>query len=187
VSASHSTAIELEAEFGVGVHALSPAAVNSHAVRTVFSRYPASVGALCAVVDGRPVGLIATSLAVGISYEPPMVAFSVRKKSTTWPKLKSSARIGVSVLSDSQGRLCRQIAGPAAERFVDCQTHETSHGSLFLHEAMTWLDCKIAGEVEVGDHVIILLELLEVGHDHQTAPLVFHGGRFHSLREQPSL
>lgn len=179
-------AIDIDAEFGMGVHLLSPATAYSNQVRTVFSRYPASVGALCAVIDSEPVGIVATSLAVGISYAPPMITFSVRKKSTTWPKLRSASRIGVSVLGETQDSLCRQIAGPSEKRFANCELHETAHGSLFVKESMSWLDCRIAGEVEVGDHYVVILELIEVGHDHQTAPLVFHDGKFHSLTEHSS-
>ncbi len=177
--------IDVGSEFGLDVHVLSPASAYTHEVRTVFSRYPAAVGALCASVDGEPVGLVATSLAVGISYDPPMVTFSVRRQSTTWPTLRSAPRIGVSVLGRGQKDLVRQLAGPAAGRFADCATHETPQGALFLMGAMSWFDCKIAGEVEVGDHLMVILELVEIGHDHRTAPLVYHDRKFHVLTEHP--
>ncbi|ODU06709.1 MAG: hypothetical protein ABS81_04210 [Pseudonocardia sp. SCN 72-86] len=155
-------------------------------MRTVFSRYAAAVGALCAMVDGAPVGLVATSLAVGISYDPPLITFSCRKESATWPVLRAAPRIGVSVLGQGQGAICRRIAGPAAQRFGGFPMHETPEGALFLKYAMSWLDCRISAEVEAGDHVIVVLEVVEVGHDRATAPLIFLDGRFHSLRESLS-
>lgn len=178
-------AIDCESEFGLDVRALSPAAGDAQEVRTVFARYPAAVGALCATVDGEPVGLVATSLAVGISYDPPMVTFSVRKKSTTWPTLRRAPRIGVSVLGQGQKGLVRQLAGPASERFAECATHETAQGALFLPGAMSWLDCTMVGEIEVGDHLVVILELVEVGHDHATAPLIYHDRKVHLLAEHP--
>lgn len=147
----------------------------------MFGRYAASVGALCAVVDGQPVGLVATSLAVGISYDPPMITFSIRKESGTWPLLRRAPRIGVSVLSDSQASACWQIAGPADTRFNGFDLHETDEGALFLLDAMSWFDCKVIAEVEAGDHVVVLLELIEVGHDQETAPLIFLDGKFRAL------
>lgn len=170
------------ARFGTGVHVLAPAVPGSHPVRAVFSRYPTGVGSLCAVIDGTPIGLVATSLAVGVSYDPPMISFSCRKESTTWPVLRRAPRIGVSVLGQGQAAACAQIAGPAAGRFRDLGLYETQEGALFLEDAMTWLDCRIAAEVEVGDHVVVLLELVEVGHDRATEPLVLLDGEFSALR-----
>jgi flavin reductase (DIM6/NTAB) family NADH-FMN oxidoreductase RutF len=169
-------------EFGRGVLALAPAVAGSPQVRTVFGRYAASVGAICALIDGTPVGLVATSLAVGASYDPPMVTFSCRKESRTWPVLRSAPRIGVSVLGEGQAAACAQIAGPATARFRGIDLHGTAEGALFVRNAMTWLDCRIAAEVEVGDHVVVVLELVEAGHDRATNPLIFLDGEFPTLR-----
>lgn len=171
-------------DFGKGVHLLAPALAGSPEVRTVFSRYAAAVGALCAVIDGKPVGLVATSLAVGVSYDPPMVAFSVRRASTTWPVLRTAPRIGVSVLGQGQASACTQIAGSAAGRFRGLGLYETAESALFIKNAMTWLDCQISTEVEVGDHRVVVLEVLEVGHDRATEPLIFIDGEFPALRQR---
>jgi flavin reductase (DIM6/NTAB) family NADH-FMN oxidoreductase RutF len=173
------------AEFGGSVHALAPALPGSPEVRTVFGRYAASVGAICAVVDQTPVGIVATSLAVGISYDPPMITFSIRKESSTWPTLRTAPRLGVSVLADHQAGHCWNIAGPAEKRFDGCDLHETGDGALFLTDAMSWFDCRLVEEVEVGDHLVVILELLEVGHDRGTAPLIFLDGKFHALTDEP--
>lgn len=173
---------EVNPWFGKGVHVLMPAIPGSHQMRTVFSRYPAAVGALCAVVDGKPVGLVATSMAMGVSYDPPMITFSCRRESATWPVLRGAPRIGVSVLGQGQAEACLQIAGPAAMRFRGLGKYETDGGALFLKFAMTWLECRIVAEVEAGDHVLVVLEVLEVGHDRATTPLIFHDGAFSVLR-----
>lgn len=164
------------------LHQMESAIAGSDQVRTVFGRYPAAVGALCAMVDGEPVGLVATSLAVGISYEPVLITFSCRKESATWPMLRQAPRIGVSVLGDGQGEICRRIAGPVGRRFSDVEIQTSADGAVFLLEATSWLDCRITAEVDAGDHTLVVLEVLEVGHDRNIAPLVFHDGEFHTLR-----
>ncbi len=178
--------IESVSEFGCGVHALAPASAGSSEVRDVFRRYAASVGALCAMVDGEPVGIVATSLAVGISFDPPMITFSIRKASTTWPKLRKASHIGVSVLAENQGAICRQISGPAAERFTGFGLHESPEGAVFLKDAMSWLLCTVTNEVDCGDHVIIVLGLVEVGHDRESAPLIYLDGKFYGVGESTS-
>ena len=171
----------MKSEFGSGVHSMAPALAGSSEVRDVFRRYAASVGALCAMVDGEPVGIVATSLAVGISYNPPIITFSIRKASTTWPKLRQAPHIGVSVLAENQGAVCRQISGPAAERFSDCGLHESPEGAVFVKDSMTWILCTVVDEIDCGDHAIVVLKLIEVGLDREAAPLIYLDGQFHGL------
>ncbi|WP_244278137.1 flavin reductase family protein [Gordonia westfalica] len=149
---------------------------------TAFSAFPAAVGALCAVVDGEPRGLVATSLAVGVSYAPPMVSFSVRNESTTWPILSRADRIGISVLTEDQGAVCRKLAGQDGDRFSDVRTTVTPSGALFVDDASTWMECAIAGAAPVGDHTIVTFEVLSVGHERAASPLIFRNNGFLRLR-----
>jgi flavin reductase (DIM6/NTAB) family NADH-FMN oxidoreductase RutF len=167
--------------FGSDPGTMLPASPGSAQVRAVFGGFPAAVGALCALVDGQPQGLVATSMTVGVSYDPPMVLFAVRNDSTTWPRLRSARRIGISVLGEDQGAVCRQIAAKG-DRFAGLRTVTTPEGALFVGGAISWLDCSVASEVLAGDHAVVILRVLAVGHDEQVAPLVFHRSGFPVLR-----
>lgn len=90
--------------FGADLGTMLPAEPGSAQIKAVFNGFPAAVGALAALVDGQPHGLVATSVTVGVSYDPPMVLFSVSNDSTTWPRLRRARRIGISVLGEDQGR-----------------------------------------------------------------------------------
>ena len=171
----------LEVEFGAGLYAVAPALANSEQVRTVFNGFPAAVGVLCAEVDGEPRGMVATSLAVGVSYDPPMVLFSVRNDSSTWPLLRRSSRIGISVLSEDQGIVCRQIAAKDGDRFSGLETKVTDDGSLFVDGALTWMDCEVAGEMPAGDHTVVTFLVHTVSHCRDVTPLIFHNSRFPRL------
>ena len=54
-------------------------------------------------------------------------------------------------------------------------------GTLHIEGSMGWIDCVIRQELECGDHVLIIADVLEM----QAAdgdPLIFHGGRLGSFR-----
>src|SRR3546814_15117621 len=74
------------------------------------SFYPSGIAGLAAQTDGADHVLIAASFSVGISLDPPLVAFAVQRESTTWPQLCRAGMIGVSILAAGQGDLCRQLA-----------------------------------------------------------------------------
>lgn len=176
--------VEAHPRFGDHVRSMAPAIADSAEVRTVFNGFPAAAAALCAVVDGEPQGMVATSLAVGVSYDPPMVMFSVRNASSTWPILRRASRIGISILAEDQSAACRQISAKDADRFADLGTWVNDAGALFIDGAVTWMDCEISGDLPAGDHTVVTFLVHEVGHARNAAPLLFHNGRFPRIHHQ---
>ncbi|UZN04161.1 flavin reductase family protein [Cellulomonas sp. S1-8] len=160
---------------------LQPATAHSQQVREVFNSIPTAVAALCAVVDGEPRGIVATSLAVGVSYDPPMVSFSAQTSSTTWPYLRRAGRIGLSILSDEQIDECRQIASKAGSRFADLETMPTERGGLLVKRAAAWLECSISAVVAAGDHEVVLLQVEGVDMRPGSEPLIHHRAGFRNL------
>jgi flavin reductase (DIM6/NTAB) family NADH-FMN oxidoreductase RutF len=79
-------------------------------LRRVLSASPTGVTALAAVVDGKPVGLVANSF-TSVSLDPPLVSVCVATSSGTWPLLRGVGRIGASVLSHRQEAASRRLSG----------------------------------------------------------------------------
>ena len=147
-------------------------------LRHAFSAFPSGVVAVAAQVDGAPVGMAASSF-TSLSLSPPLVSFSIAKESSTWPMLRRAARLGVSVLADHQDRVCRQLAGPAAERFRGLSLHRTDDAALVLEDAVVAFETSIYNEIPAGDHTLVLLRLHSVGQsDAEGSPLVFHRSTF---------
>jgi flavin reductase (DIM6/NTAB) family NADH-FMN oxidoreductase RutF len=162
--------------------------LSANSLRTAFSRFPSGVAALCAIVDGEPQGIVASSFTVGVSLEPPLVMFAVQNSSRTWPLVRRSGRIGVSILGEGHEGVCRQISARTGDRFAGLALDSTDEGALFLHDAALWLDCSVEQEVPAGDHHVVLLRV----HGHAThgdanAPLVFHGSAFRRLESRDAL
>ena len=91
--------------------------------------------AVAAVVDGAEVGIAASSF-TSISLTPALVAFSVANTSSTWPVLRRAEHLGLSVLASHQDRVCRQLAGPAAERFAGLEARVSERGAVTLPDAV---------------------------------------------------
>jgi flavin reductase (DIM6/NTAB) family NADH-FMN oxidoreductase RutF len=149
-------------------------------LRDAFGVFPSGVVAVAAQVDGEPVGLAASSFTT-VSLDPPLVSFSVRTASKTWPDLRRTPRLGVTILADHHGPLARQLAGDPAHRFDDVPLLLGDGGALTLTDGLAQFDTSIYREVEAGDHTIVLLRLHEVRQDDRAMPLVFHRSTFDSL------
>ena len=164
------------ARAGVSVdQALDPAHL-----RRVFGAFPSGVTALAALVDGRPVGMAASSF-TSVSLAPPLVSVCVAHSSTTWPVLRRSGRLGVSVLSADQEPAGRQLAATGVDRFARLTWDATPGGAVLLDGASAWLTCSTEQQVRAGDHDIVVLRVHDLDADPELAPLVFHASRFRRL------
>ena len=173
--------------FGTRLDKMVPAIAHSDHMRAVFSGFPAAVVAICAFVSGKPQGIVATSLSVGVSFDPPMALFSIQHSSSTWPLLRTSKRLGVSMLREDQGELCRDLSSKTGEQFTNADTGVNENNALFIKGATTWLDCEVADELPAGDHSIVLLRIHSIGHDRLATPLIFHKGAFPRLEDNKEL
>ncbi|MBM7517532.1 flavin reductase family protein [Nocardioides nitrophenolicus] len=149
-------------------------------LRKAFGVHPTGVVAVAAVVDGRPVGLAASSFR-SESIDPPLVSFSIAAGSKTWPDLRRSPRLGVTVLAEHHGELARQLAGEPDQRFAGVGVSASDEGGLVIDDGVAWFDTSIYREVEAGDHVIVLLRIRAVEQPDAGAPLIFHRSAFGRL------
>ena len=148
-------------------------------LRAAFGIFPTGVVAVAAEVDGVLVGLAASSFTT-VSLDPPLVSVSIARTSKTWPDLRRADRVGVTVLADHQGDVCRQLAGEPEQRF-DGVPVRVNDGAVTLDEGLARFECSLHAEVEAGDHVVVLLRLHVVDQSDTSGPLVFHRSAFGRL------
>ncbi|MFE7226627.1 flavin reductase family protein [Nocardioides sp. NPDC057577] len=152
------------------------------ALRQAFGVFPTGVVAVAAEVDGALTGLAASSF-TSVSLDPPLISFSVATTSKTWPDLRRSSHLGVSVLADHHDEVCRQLAGPVDHRFDGIALSISENGSVVLDEGVAQFDCTVYREVEAGDHIIVLLQLHAVTDPGTGNPLIFHRSGFGRLAD----
>ena len=154
-------------------------------LRQAFACFPSGVTAVCAVVGGEPVGMAASSFA-SVSLDPPLVSVCVANESSTWARLRTSPRLGVSVLSADHEVACRQLASRDGDRFAGLDWEHADGGAISFPGTPLVLGCSLEAELPAGDHRIALLRIHDLTTDGTIAPLVFHASRFKQLpAEEP--
>lgn len=152
-------------------------------LREAFGTFPTGVVAVAAEVDGQLLGLAASSF-TSVSLDPPLVSINLATTSKTWPDLRRASRLGLTVLANHHGPLCRQLAGPVDERFTGVAHTVTPEGAVIIDDGLAAFDTTIYRQVDAGDHVLVLLELHAVDRGSRTlSPLVFHRSTFGSFAE----
>lgn len=155
--------------------------LNASTLRQTFRQFPSGVVAICAEIGGEPVAMAVSSF-VGVSFDPPLVAFCAQNTSTTWPMLRRAGRIGISVLGEAHDGAARTLAAKQGNRFEGLTITTSGGGAVFVDGACVWLDVTVVEEVPAGDHAIVLMQVNEVDLRDEM-PIVFHRSRFSHLRE----
>ena len=125
---------------------------------------------------GEDIGLTANSFN-SVSLDPPMVLWSLARKSLSLPAFLESGFFAVHVLAASQEDLSVTFATRGASKFAGLQLTRGAGGIPLIPGCSALFQCKTAFNYEGGDHVIFVGEVQEFEHFNRP-PLVFHSGRY---------
>ncbi|MEJ2868851.1 flavin reductase family protein [Actinomycetospora sp. OC33-EN08] len=154
--------------------------LDAAGLRTAFSARPEGLVALAADVGGLREGMAASTFTPA-SLDPPLVSVCVARSSRTWPRLRASRGLGVSVLAEEHEQVARRLSARDGDRFAGTAVTTRSSGAVLIDGACAWFECAIEDELDAGDHLIALLAVLEVHHLPDARPLVFHRSSFTQL------
>jgi flavin reductase (DIM6/NTAB) family NADH-FMN oxidoreductase RutF len=149
-------------------------------LRQAFGCFPSGVTAFCGLLDGVAEGMAANSF-TSVSLDPPLVSVCVANTSSTWPKLATLRRLGLSVLAGDHAPIARALASRTGDRFSGVDWMATDGGAVFVHGATLWLECAPYKRVEAGDHEIVVLQIISLAMYPDVAPMVFHRSDFREL------
>lgn len=155
-------------------------------LRGVLGRFATGITVLTAS-SGVPRGMTANAFA-SVSLEPPLVLVCVHREAAIHRAVMDSESFAVSVLAAHQEHLARYFAShtrPRGEREFDAVswTPGPSTGAPILDGALAWLECRIAGAYDGGDHSIFLGSVLGTGRGPARGALLFFRSGYHRLED----
>jgi flavin reductase (DIM6/NTAB) family NADH-FMN oxidoreductase RutF len=164
------------------------APVDPAEFRRVLGNFATGVAVITAppaTTGDSPAGFACQSF-TSLSLDPPLVAFMVGRRSTTWPRIARAGVFCVNVLGAHQTELCRAFAVSGADKFAGVAYDAAPvSGSPRLSGAVAWIDCAIHAVHTGGDHLIVVgrVDALGTAADDPEGPLLFHRGRFARLSD----
>jgi flavin reductase (DIM6/NTAB) family NADH-FMN oxidoreductase RutF len=188
----------------------SPPELLSKQFVTALRGVPTAVAVITTWLEDRPWGLTVSAFS-SVCADPPHVLACVSEHTQTVAGLLRDGRFGISFLSASQTGLAERSAAPRIPKFVDfdCGEEHDARGPLYgwtggslssdavyeyygssccattpmIHGAYCHLQCDVAELKPVGDHIVVLGQVLEVLAQpaEQAEPLVYFNRSFHAL------
>jgi 3-hydroxy-9,10-secoandrosta-1,3,5(10)-triene-9,17-dione monooxygenase reductase component len=132
---------------------------------------------------GEDIGLTANSFN-SVSLDPPMVLWSLAKKSLSLPSFLESGYFAVHILAATQEELSLTFATRGADKFGGQAVTRGLGDVPLLPGCSALFQCRTAFTYEGGDHVIFVGSVESFEHFNR-APLVFHAGRYAVTVEKP--
>lgn len=150
--------------------------VDQGRFRAVLGHFASGVVLVTGMHDEKPAGFTCQSF-FSLSLDPPLVAISPSRSSTSWPRVSSSGSICVNVLSSEQEDLAWAFSQSGGDKFAGVGWVPGANGAPRIQESLAWLECTVLDVHEAGDHWLVTATVtdLEQGHGQ---PLLFYRGGF---------
>jgi flavin reductase (DIM6/NTAB) family NADH-FMN oxidoreductase RutF len=116
--------------------------------------------------DGKQITAGTINWVTQTSFNPPLIAMGVKKDSSLYQPIQWSEKFALSFLASGQKDLAfaffrqNEVSGDriGGHRF---EVHET--GAPIIAAAAAWVEGRIVGEVEMGDHACLVGEITNAG------------------------
>jgi flavin reductase (DIM6/NTAB) family NADH-FMN oxidoreductase RutF len=163
-----------------------PDHLDSLTLRAVCSHFVTGVTVITSGTGNSAAGTTVNSF-TSVSLKPPLVLFCLHRQSRLRKALDESQSFVVNFLAARQQLLAWAFAGKGNTTIQSVAHHHAASGVPILSESMAFLACRLVNEIDGGDHLIFLGEVIELGipgagHD----PLIFFRGSMGALEDGPT-
>ena len=146
--------------------------------RQTMSQFCTGVVIATGAPGGVPAGFAAQSF-VSVSLDPPLIALSPAKTSSSWPKLRDAGAFCINVLGADQEAICAGFARPGGDKFANLTWQAGNNGAPRLAGMIAYVECELQQEVDAGDHTIAIARVTAMESvDTARAPLLFFRGGY---------
>jgi len=111
------------------------------------------------------------------SFSPPLITISIGKTRHSHEMIKESGVFAVNVLGDDNidiGKHFGLKSGAKTDKLAGVEYDTKSTGSPILRNCLAWMDCKVTGSLDAGDHTLFIGEVLDAGVLRDDAPTLIY-------------
>ena len=128
-------------------------------------------------------GVFTANWLTQVSFEPPLLALSVEKDSSTRALIEASKLFAVCPLSTDQRDLAGALGRPkarAGDKYAanDLAVQVSAHGVPVLSDTLGYVVCRVLNQIDAGDSVLVLGEVVEAKIFADGAPLIMREAGF---------
>lgn len=151
--------------------------------RQALGQFTTGITVVAAQANGQPAAVTVNSFS-SVSLEPPMVLWSLRRKSSNMSAFRQAEHFAVNVLAADQIDLANQFARAAPDKFGSSEWTGGLGGAPLFSGVAAQFECRKVAEHDGGDHVVFLGEVLHY-RCFDRMGLLFSQGRYALAVDHP--
>jgi flavin reductase (DIM6/NTAB) family NADH-FMN oxidoreductase RutF len=155
--------------------------IEKNELRRIMGHFATGVTVITSVrSSGELHGLTANAF-TSVSLVPPLLLICVDKKAESYPCFDESKIFTVNILAADQEALSRKFAVSGGNKFEGVSYRIGANGAPILDGTLAYIECKVAGVMDAGDHTVYLGEVEQAETPHEGLPLMFFRGGYRAL------
>ncbi len=140
--------------------------LDEKAKKTMLRKIPHGLY-ICGVQEGEEMNGFTVSWLMQSSFEPPLVVNCVKKGTSSHEMIKNTEVFAISFLEEGQKDLAAAFFKPKSRvgnkfEHVEFYPGEAT-GCPIIKDSLGYIECKVVGTVEQGDHTVYVGEVLASG------------------------
>lgn len=141
--------------------------------KEMMGSYPTGVTIVTTMDEKNPIGLTVNSFA-SVSIDPLMVLWCIDKRANSYETFKKAENFAVNILAGDQKDECFTFASSKEkERFSKITWNLSSNNLPIIDGIFGVLECKKVNQVEAGDHLILIGEVINLNKNEKEPMLYF--------------
>ena len=154
--------------------------IDAEARKTVLRMFTYGLYALT-VPDGEGGNGATVNWVTQTSFDPPLIAVSVEKSSRSIVLIRRHQGFALNIYRSDQRELAGQLGKRSANRpdkFAGVSWDAGTTGAPLLTDALGYVECSVRSEIDSGDSVIFLVEVVAAGERNPGYPLTMESSGF---------
>lgn len=150
-------------------------------LRNAFGCFATGVAvATCPGPSNAPIAVTINSFS-SVSLVPPLVSFALGQTARCLESFLAASRFSIHVLSADQVSVAKRFARPTGASWRGIGHHVTPSGHIVLNHCAAAFLCERVNVREVGDHSVLIGQVIQFSWNSHAAPLAFCHGSYVDL------
>ena len=149
---------------------------NLKLFKLALSKFATGLTVISINADKDFVGKTVNSFA-SLSLNPPLILFSLDKKSTSLQLYKQADYIGINILSNKQKDLSEYFANNKP-KWDNIKFFLTRNNTPMIKNSVANIDCEKVKMISQGDHLIFICKVNEIKINKNKEPLIYLNSKY---------
>lgn len=126
------------------------------------------------VTDGQHRNAFTASWVMQVSFDPPLLAFSINPEHYSYKLLKAGGICSINVLSKDQLHLAHHFGRHGfRDKMSGFQWNEAKTGAPIMEVGLAYFDCEVSHYADAGDHELVVCRVVDAGALNQGKPMLY--------------